>query len=78
HAAPYSEADNLLSSSDSENEQAEKKIEDKTTASQYTYHLVLEGMTCASCVSSVEKALRKNEFVDQAQINLAEQTALVF
>ena len=52
--------------------------QDKPAASQYTYHLVLEGMTCASCVSSVEKALKKNEFVDQAQINLAEQTALVF
>ncbi|MEZ9602182.1 copper-translocating P-type ATPase [Vibrio sp. 10N.261.55.A10] len=78
HAAPYSETNDLSSSSDLEDEQADKKSEDKTAASQYTYHLVLEGMTCASCVSSVEKALKKNEFVDQAQINLAEQTALVF
>ena len=81
HANPYSEANDLLSSSDSEEDKKPTPAESaqaKPATSQYTYHLVLEGMTCASCVSSVEKALKKNEFVDQAQINLAEQTALVF
>ncbi|MEZ9724158.1 copper-translocating P-type ATPase [Vibrio splendidus] len=87
HAVPYSEANELApsdSDSDSDSDSEDKKptsaesTQAKPEASQYTYHLVLEGMTCASCVSSVEKALKKNEFVDQAQINLAEQTALVF
>ncbi|WP_210447706.1 heavy metal translocating P-type ATPase [Vibrio crassostreae] len=81
HAAPYSETNDLSSSSDLEEDKKLAPTEATLTepvASQYTYHLVLEGMTCASCVSSVEKALKKNEFVDQAQINLAEQTALVF
>lgn len=81
HAAPYSEANELSPSSDLEEDKKLDPTEATPTdpvASQYTYHLVLEGMTCASCVSSVEKALKKNEFVDQAQINLAEQTALVF
>ncbi|MFA0543915.1 cation transporter, partial [Vibrio sp. 10N.222.52.B7] len=76
HAAPYSEVNEPLSNSDSEYDKKTAPVEptqDKPAASQYTYHLVLEGMTCASCVSSVEKALKKNEFVDQAQINLAEQ-----
>ncbi|MGO2158985.1 MAG: heavy metal translocating P-type ATPase [Vibrio toranzoniae] len=81
HAAPYAESNDLSSSSDLEQDKKPAPTETTSTepvTSQYTYHLVLEGMTCASCVSSVEKALKKNEFVDQAQINLAEQTALVF
>lgn len=41
-------------------------------------HLLISGMTCASCVSSVEKALLSVEGVERAQINLAEQSALVF
>ncbi len=81
HAVPYSEANELLPSSDLEEDKESaptKTTPTEPVASQYTYHLVLEGMTCASCVSSVEKALKNNEFVDQAQINLAEQTALIF
>lgn len=34
-------------------------------------------MTCASCVASVEKALLSVEGVQSAQVNLAEQSALV-
>lgn len=43
-----------------------------------TTHLVLTGMTCASCVSSVEKACLSVEGVSRVQVNLAEQSALVF
>lgn len=41
-------------------------------------HLLISGMTCASCVSSVEKALVSVTGVERAQVNLAEQSALVF
>ncbi len=40
-------------------------------------HLLIKGMTCASCVSSVEKALLSVAGVEKAQVNLAEQSALV-
>ena len=40
-------------------------------------HLLVKGMSCASCVSSVEKALLSVEGVQRAQVNLAEQSALV-
>lgn len=39
--------------------------------------LQIEGMTCASCVMRVEKALRKVPGVQQAQVNLATETAEV-
>ncbi len=40
-------------------------------------HLLIKGMTCASCVSSVEKSLLSVAGVEKAQVNLAEQSALV-
>ena len=39
--------------------------------------LNIEGMTCASCVARVEKALLKVEGVQGAQVNLATETACV-
>ncbi len=39
--------------------------------------LVVEGMTCASCVRRVEKALQKVEGVQNASVNLATETAEV-
>ena len=39
--------------------------------------LTIEGMTCASCVARVEKALLKVESVSEAQVNLATETAWV-
>ena len=39
--------------------------------------LAIEGMTCASCVARVEKALLKVEGVSEAQVNLATETAWV-
>jgi len=39
--------------------------------------LLIEGMTCASCVSRVEKALQQVAGVSQARVNLGERSALV-
>lgn len=39
--------------------------------------LAIEGMTCASCVARVEKALKKVDQVSEAQVNLATETAWV-
>jgi len=41
------------------------------------YHLSIGGMSCAGCVSAVERALREVPGVAQAQVNLAECTAQV-
>ncbi|MBN7286326.1 copper-translocating P-type ATPase [Vibrio cholerae] len=48
-----------------------------TEASSQTLSLLIKGMTCASCVASVEKALLSVKGVQSAQVNLAEQSALV-
>lgn len=40
-------------------------------------HYLIQGMTCASCVSSVEKALANVDGVESARVNLAEQSAMV-
>ncbi|RYF53112.1 MAG: heavy-metal-associated domain-containing protein, partial [Comamonadaceae bacterium] len=39
--------------------------------------LQIEGMTCASCVGRVEKALKKVPGVASAEVNLATETAEV-
>jgi Cu+-exporting ATPase len=40
--------------------------------------LSVQGMTCASCVAHVEKALKKVPGVTQASVNLATESAQVF
>jgi Cu+-exporting ATPase len=40
-------------------------------------HLLISGMSCASCVSKVEHALQRVPGVEQARVNLAERSALV-
>ena len=40
-------------------------------------NLSIEGMTCASCVGRVEKALKKVVGVVEAEVNLATETARV-
>ncbi|MCC8381378.1 copper-exporting P-type ATPase CopA [Xenorhabdus sp. PB30.3] len=39
--------------------------------------LLLDGMSCASCVSKVQKALQSVEGVKNARVNLAERSALI-
>lgn len=48
-----------------------------THKSNHTYHLALSGISCASCVSTIEKALRSVPGVKDAQLNFAEKTASV-
>lgn len=47
--------------------------DDEATSQQF----ILSGMTCASCVSSVEKAILSVPGVSSTSVNLAERTALV-
>ena len=42
-----------------------------------THRLAIEGMTCASCATRVERALRKVPGVSDASVNLATETASV-
>lgn len=42
-----------------------------------TISLKIEGMTCASCVSRVEKAISKVEGIKSVAINLASETAII-
>ncbi len=44
---------------------------------QHSVQLAVEGMTCASCVGRVEKALRRSEGVVSATVNLATEQASV-
>ena len=44
---------------------------------QQTYDIGIGGMTCASCVARVEKALKKVPGVDAATVNLATESAHV-
>ena len=42
-----------------------------------TLRIEIQGMTCASCVGRVEKALGTAEGVSTAQVNLATETATI-
>ena len=42
-----------------------------------TTQLGIEGMTCAACVTRVERALRRVPGVEDASVNLATETAQV-
>jgi Cu+-exporting ATPase len=50
---------------------------DTATTAPATLDLGVSGMTCASCVSRVERALKKVPGVDDAVVNLATETARV-
>jgi P-type Cu+ transporter len=47
------------------------------TASPATIDIGIGGMTCASCVMRVEKALKKVPGVDSATVNLATESARI-
>jgi Cu+-exporting ATPase len=49
----------------------------KMNMEQLGIELLIEGMTCASCVSRVEKALARVPGVEQASVNLATESANV-
>lgn len=42
-----------------------------------SFHLLIDGMSCASCVNRVQSALQQVQGVSQARVNLAERSALV-
>lgn len=42
-----------------------------------SFHLLIDGMSCASCVNRVQNALQQVQGVSQARVNLAERSALV-
>ncbi|MBD1574991.1 copper-translocating P-type ATPase [Vibrio sp. S11_S32] len=50
---------------------------DEKKSEEANLHFIINGMTCASCVSSVEKSITQIEGVTKVQVNLAEQTAWV-
>nr|WP_180113986.1 heavy metal translocating P-type ATPase [Acinetobacter sp. YH12063] len=50
---------------------------DSTERKLFDGTLAIEGMTCASCVARVEKALKKVDGITDAQVNLATETAHV-
>ncbi|WP_261882708.1 heavy metal translocating P-type ATPase [Vibrio pelagius] len=75
-ARPYSEDTDTVE--DRKEANSENTPVQDSTEQAHAYHLVLQGMTCASCVSSVEKALKSVNHIERVQVNLAEQTALVF
>ncbi len=54
-----------------DNNNADISIDDDST------QLLIDGMTCASCVSKVQKALQSVSGVENARVNLAERSALV-
>ncbi|ANS84746.1 Cu(+) exporting ATPase [Vibrio scophthalmi] len=56
---------------------ATTKATNSSIAGGHKFNLLINGMTCASCVASVEHALTSVKGVTKAQVNLAEQSALV-
>ncbi|MGO2498380.1 MAG: copper-translocating P-type ATPase [Vibrio litoralis] len=56
---------------------APQQLEEASDSST-ALHFLISGMTCASCVSSVEKAIASHPQVTRAQVNLAEQTAWAY
>jgi len=49
----------------------------KSTTNEQVVHLQIRGMSCASCVATVEKALLKTTGTRDAVVNFAEETATV-
>ena len=58
-------------------QEASKPAVDETEARQDAYLVLVDEMTCASCVGRVEKAIRSVPGVEQAAVDLVNQSALV-
>ncbi len=65
------------SSEESDNKAITSKPEILELNTTKTTQLILSGMTCASCVASVEKIISDTNNVQSVRVNLAERTALV-
>ncbi|WP_177168576.1 heavy metal translocating P-type ATPase [Thorsellia anophelis] len=60
------------------NEYETKELTQPSLCSQNESLLLsIEGMTCASCVGSIEKTLRTLNVLDEFQVNLASETVLI-
>ena len=64
-------------SSELSNKEVIKTTEKREPNTKRTTQLILSGMTCASCVASVEKIISDTNNVQSVRVNLAERTALV-
>jgi len=71
------EQESLALSQEQSGKEAQLEEKEAAPANTTNIQLMITGMTCASCVSSVEKALLSVAGVQRAQINLAEQSALI-
>ncbi|MEQ4691939.1 copper-exporting P-type ATPase CopA [Providencia manganoxydans] len=58
-------------------QQADLGEQPEISPSDDSVQLLLDGMTCASCVNKVQKALSSVPGVENARVNLAERSALV-
>ena len=70
-------ADHTPSSARPEAAADHARLLSQADAATENYQLLIDGMSCASCVSRVEKALAQVDGVQQARVNLAERSALV-
>ncbi len=67
--------ENVLSEKDIEEAVDKAGYKASTDVAQKTFHI--EGMTCASCVQTVEKAINKLSGVKEANVNLATEKVVV-
>ena len=62
----------------SDNETADfGALAEKGSAKKETVHLALQGVTCASCVNTIERALTNLQQIESVDINFANRTATV-
>ncbi|WP_394127651.1 copper-translocating P-type ATPase [Vibrio hepatarius] len=74
----YQATINELPEEEAEEELQTSSIENNSIDALHTHQLLISGMTCASCVASVEKTIISVAGIDKVQVNLAEQSAIVY
>ena len=57
--------------------ESERAIAGNDVLTQEVHHLIVEGASCASCVSKIEKALRGVDGVQTAEMNFAQRSVMV-